>query len=265
MRSLRFMMLAAVVGCAASTPEPTSLPSRPRGAGPCVQTGYHQEQLAWRMTLSYDDRGRLRRTERDANADGRIDSRRFYHYNPAGRVVIQERDGDGDGRIDKRRSLEYDADGRVVARLVDVDADGTPERRTVLERDGRGRIVLERGDDGSSRRTSYDARGCATASVTMEGTSLRSRRQRRCNARNQVVLERVDLDGDGTFERETRHTYTASGQPIVTEIREGPQLRARYEMRYTQDGLWIETRTDRDGDGTFEARTVADYSCWASS
>lgn len=79
--------------------------------------------LQWRRTYTYDDDGRLVRTEQDDAVDGLAIDTTAFEYDLAGNVVRTTQDSNGDGALDKVEEVTYDAGGN---RLTATEDDGKP-------------------------------------------------------------------------------------------------------------------------------------------
>ena len=76
----------------------------------------------WDITWYFDARGDFRRAEKDADADGRVDT--WYDYE-GGKMIGVSEDSNGDGRPDLWE--DYDASEIMIKRKKDLDFDGVAD------------------------------------------------------------------------------------------------------------------------------------------
>lgn len=290
-------------------------------AGPCVveRDDGVDGVVDRRTTTTYE--GRLPvRVEFDDDGDGTIDGVWLYEY--ADGVLRREVDGDAP---DGANGIEYlyDESGFLVQLGYDDDGDAQGDRGHTYTNDATGNILIhELYDDYTAAPSwrdthTYDAEGyllridhdrgaddavddVITYTWSAEHTDLRVQEDRGLDdviddirhhtfdRDGNLLLEEVDWDGDGVWDRRDEHTYV-EGRLTRTETDEGADgvldavqiyqydgqgrrtLAAYYDgaqspfsriyTTYTSRGNPLQDET-RDGAGEVLSRTTYDYGCW---
>ena len=234
-----------------------------------------------RKILFFDARGKPLELLKDADGDGRFETRVLYRD---GQAYLQLRDADGDGAPEEE--LLFDEKGRPRELRLDRNGDGRPDKwqfyregRPYLLREDEnfdGRVDLEAELDPRARprlvKRDLDHDGCLEQEERLDGgqrivllkkfgepKNCRSPRVwSRIYYRGKVPFKRlVDEDGDGLFEMEE---ILKAGKRCLL-IKKGPK---KTEAFFYQDGILLKGFEDADGDQKFEREYDFKAKSWGS-
>ncbi|MCV0426756.1 MAG: DUF4214 domain-containing protein, partial [Roseibium sp.] len=189
------------------------------------------------VTETSDRRERTVTVDRDG--DGNVQETIKRTINTDGSITVTETETANDGTVLGQTVSETSANGLVteIARDLDGDesADVTVTTTTTLNADGSRLSVQETENaDGSTRSVSQ---------VTVSDDGLKS-------------VTETDREGNGTFERvvtdETVLNYDGSTTRTVESRSQSGDLLSRSQTEISDDQLVTITRTDADGDGSYD-------------
>ncbi|WP_269586171.1 DUF4214 domain-containing protein [Roseibium sp. Sym1] len=162
------------------------------------------------------------------------------------RTTVQSAEN-ADGSLKRSSVSTVSDDGLTTVSKTDADGNGTHERvvtdKTVLDADG-----------GTTR----------TIETRSQSGQLLGRSQTEVSDDSLVTVQRIDRDGDGTFdlvETSTTVLQADGGTVTTTETREGGVLRASTTETISDNGRARVTESDVNGDGKTDTRitqSVAD-------
>ena len=249
-----------VAGCAHRPP--MAVTEKPARVPSVVEHRTSASATVARTTNRFDGAGRLSRTERDLDGDGRPEQVITYGYDPAGHLILVD---------EGERVLRYevDATGRVLMRTSELR--GRFVTRTEMKYDARGRLVAEdsggtvlryRFDDAgrlegeqrfesgeaaprAEKRFTYDPRGRRVAADGFDETG-RIHQSWRYDRAGRVVSETLVRNGATVIETRTRHD--SAGRRIGEEYRDGSgALTGRRTLTYNASGdLATDEQVDLD-------------------
>ncbi len=169
--------------------------------------------------------------EQTVNAD-RVSRRTRVEYDAAGRELSTQRDRNVDGIYEAQRTYTYDAQGN---RLTEHSQDGQRILQDMRYRfDGEGREV-ERRDAvrGTIVITRYEPRQVHVRTTTLEGRLL-SAQSTVYDSEGHVLSVQADTNGDNDVDE-------------------------RFENTWSEAGLLLASRADRDADGVWDYVTAQMY------
>ncbi|WP_156382006.1 MULTISPECIES: calcium-binding protein [unclassified Aureimonas] len=217
------------------------------------------------------DGGRTRSID-ITSADGSRIAKARETVSADGLVVTSSNDQDADGQLDTTsvNSVKLGSDGGRTATAMVMSADGTLLSKTTTiinrartvstttyDKDGDGKTDVEEvanlyGDGNQNTYTyEYAASGALISSeltyVSKDGL---------------VSITSQDLDGDGLFDSTTAKATTLNSDGsrttsvVVSAASSTKKLLGQTTSTVSGNGLRIDTKSDRDGDGIYESRVV---------
>ena len=229
----------------------------------------------------FNDAGRTTRTDVDSNGDGAFNLRTEHDWNPNLSNTAFRLDSDLDGTFDQVTEYVFDAFGSEVLRTsYDGDRDETFRREQtwndvgalVLRRsifpasekserwlyvDGvRDTYELDADGDGTFDRRdvfTFDERGNWLTRERDDGIDggVDARYERDFNERDQLLRSAEDHDADGAFDMVRTWMYNEDGSVLEDVIEIDGALATRIAYEYDDAGLLMLTRTDANGDGSW--------------
>nr|WP_234894952.1 adhesin [Sinorhizobium meliloti] len=212
------------------------------------------QKLTEKQTKTTTAGGREISTVRDADGDGKTDQTEVYtRYVDGSQATIITGYGKSGTKIDGT-TITTSADGRTTTTSWDLDGNGTVDRLRTT--------VLTVNADGSETSVSTDTTAAgAVQSKTTEKVSA--------DGRTEVVSR--DLNGDGVTDNTETTVKELSGAAVTTTVNNAEARKTTYlvdgDVNWKQaiaakseviaDGLGRTTRSDFDGNGTYEYVEVA--------
>jgi len=214
------------------------------------------QKLMEKQTKTTTAGGREISTVRDADGDGKTDQTESYtRYVDGSQTTVITGYGKSGTKTDAT-TITTSADGRTKTTSWDLDGDGTSDRTRTT--------VLTINADGSEASVSTDT--SSTGAVQSKTTEKAS-----ADGRTEVVSR--DLNGDGVTDSTETTVKDLSGAAVTTTVNNAEARKAIYlvdsdvswkeaiaaksETSVTTDGLGRTTRSDFDGNGTYEYVEVA--------
>ncbi|MGJ8528309.1 hypothetical protein [Maritalea sp.] len=190
-----------------------------------------------KTTISGDGKSRTVETDLDGDGDVDITSSSVITNNVDGSKSTTDTISNGDGSLRSMTVKSLSADGNTKTAEVDIDGDGVFDQKTVDATVVNG--------DGSRERT---------VTTTNGDQSLSSKFVESASADGKTRTISVDSDGDGNFDQiqtivevngnlvDTISTYAPNGGILVNRV----------ETTTSADGLTQTTKSDINGDGTYD-------------
>jgi YD repeat-containing protein len=179
------------------------------------------------ITRTFDSAGRPL-TER-SHRDDAPDRQTSFAYDSSGRLTRETR-GLTSGRTVSITTHRYDRAGREIEIAIDENVDGRPDWLTLKTYDSRGRLSTMREN--------------VKAGTTRRGIGS----WYHYDARDRLVLRKMDNDGDGTPNLEIAHAYDSRDRLVEKHSRWYEKGMSEEVFTYTYDSAGrVLTETDRYG------------------
>ncbi|WP_299969309.1 calcium-binding protein [uncultured Roseobacter sp.] len=214
--------------------------------------------------------GILTETVTELSAMGDLQSRSETVTSANGLTVTSRLDEDGDGVFERtsQATSVLDADGSRTTTIVETGADGSRFAGSAVTVSDDGTTTTELVDadgNGADERTttsslswSLDGIWTETVQATAENGDPLNSRSSVTSADGRTVTTSLDADGNG-FDDEIVTTSLGDDGAVTTETTyhsTGGALIAKQSSLLSANGLTRLTTLDRDGDGTFELRSM---------
>ncbi len=217
-------------------------------------------------TLMKEADGGTTRTTSMYSGDASLLSRTVVHETADRQTRTVSTDRDGDGHADTVSVQTEDADGSITLTKTSYANDGTVLGQTVTNTSANGLVSSSSNDLNGDLAadmilhdtTTLNADGSRTTvqQVKNADQSLRSASSVTVSDDELMRVTRTDADGDGRHERVTTEKTVPEqdGSTLRTvETRSATgDLLGRVQTRTSDDGLQVITKTDADGDGTYD-------------
>jgi ELWxxDGT repeat protein len=207
------------------------------------------------LTYTYDAEGKLINTSGAEHSGGPRTI--FYTYNAKDQLVQENHHIKSSGQPLSQYFYAYDENGNRIKTDTDWDMDNIVDQRTTYTYDANGKPMGYADSDAPdfiptaltsySFTYTYDESGNLIRKDKRNGNNgLKESHIYEYDVYGNRTLEKIDWDGDGTFDEQTTYTYEACTLPSAPNLFAGSDGVNGVE-------LWI---TDGTGDGTYMLKDI---------